>query len=193
MKYTFTWFFIIVTVSCLQSQIRELTVEPNHSTIGFRISIAGFSEVTGKFGDFNIDLDWNEAEISFSKLNAEIQVNSINTGIAARDEHLRTADFFDAEKYPVIAFKSDSIQQVDYANLKVFGSFSMHGVEKKMVLPLQIVKVDGNTVGLRSRTTINRLDYGVAADFKHDAMPNFLAEEIQVEIDFWTKKRKKTD
>jgi len=192
MKRTLTLFFLSIGLF-LQAQIRELTVEPNHSTVGFRISIAGFSEVTGKFGDFNIDLDWNEEDISASKLSAEIQVNSINTGIPARDEHLRTADFFDAEKYPVIAFKSDTIQQVDYANLKVFGTFSMHGVEKKMLLPLQIVKVDGNTVGLRSRTTINRLDYGVAADFKHDAMPNVLAEEIQVEIDFWTKKRKKTD
>lgn len=190
MKKTLTLFFLSMGLLA-QSQIRELTVEPNHSTIGFRISIAGFSEVTGKFGDFSIDLDWNEEELTSSKLSAEIQVESINTGIPARDEHLRTADFFDAEKYPLITFKSDSIQQVDYANLKVFGTFSMHGVEKKIVLPLQIVKVDGNTVGLRSRTTINRVDYGVAADFKHDAMPDFLAEEIQVEIDFWTKKRKK--
>lgn len=75
-------------------------------------------------------MDWNETEITSSKLASEIQVKSINIGIPARDEHLRKSDFFDVEKYPVITFKSDSIQQVDYANLKVFGTFSMHGIEK---------------------------------------------------------------
>ena len=192
MKYLSIALFLVGTLF-MHAQIRELQVEPNHSTVGFRISIAGFSEVTGKFGDFKIDLNWNGENLTESSLSAEIEAKSINTGIPARDEHLRTADFFDVEKYPLITFKSDSIQQVDYSNLKVFGTFSMHGVENKMVLPLQIVKVDGNTVGLKSRTSINRIDYGVASDFKHDAMPNFLAEEIQVEIDFWTRKKKKKD
>ena len=187
---TFCLAILLFSTVVSNSQVRELQVEPNHSTIGFRISIAGFSAVTGKFTDFSIDLDWNESEITSSKLASEIQVKSITTGIPARDEHLRTSDFFDVEKYPLITFESDSIQQVDYAHLKVFGTFSMHGIEKKIVLPLQIIKIDGNTVGLRSRTSVNRLDYDVAADFKHDAMPNFLANEIQIEIDFWTKKRK---
>jgi polyisoprenoid-binding protein YceI len=66
----------------------------------------------------------------------------------------------------------------------------MHGVSKKVVLPFTIVKRDGNTIGFKCLTTINRLDYGVASDFKHTTMPGFLSEEIEVQIVFWTKKRK---
>ncbi len=172
------------------AQIRKLKVEPNHSTVGFRISIAGFTEVTGKFGEFKINMDWDEEDVTASTIHAEVQAASINTGISDRDGHLRTADFFDVEKYPTITFESDSIQQVNFSEFIAHGKFTMHGVSKNIELPFQIVKMEGNTIGLKSRTTINRLDYGVGAGFKHDSMPDFLSKYIEVEINFWTKKRK---
>ncbi|MBT8284511.1 MAG: YceI family protein [Flavobacteriaceae bacterium] len=175
---------------CLWSQIRKLTVEPNHSTIGFNISIAGFTQVTGKFTDYELNLDWNESSMDSSKISTVIKVKSIDTGIPDRDAHLRTADFFDEEKYPHITFESDSILQIDYSNFKAFGKFTMHGVTKDFVFPFQIVKIENNTVGIRSRTTLNRQDYGVGSEFKHSAMPDFLSDIIEVEIDFWTRKRK---
>ncbi|MEZ2414459.1 YceI family protein [Muriicola sp. E247] len=172
------------------AQTKKLTVEPNHSTIGFNISIAGFTQVTGKFTDYELLLDWNESSMDSSKISTVIKVMSINTGIPDRDAHLRTADFFDAEKYPHITFESDSILQIDYSNFKAYGKFTMHGVTKDYVFPFQIVKIENNTVGIRSRTTLNRQDYGVGSEFKHSAMPDFLSDIIEVEIDFWTRKRK---
>lgn len=183
-------FVAILMAISTNAQVRKLQVEPNHSTVGFRISIAGFSEVTGKFSDFKINMDWNDEDVAASTVQAEIQATSINTGIPDRDEHLRTADFFEVDKYPVIIFKSDSIQQIDYSHFLAFGKFTMHGISKNIELPFQIIKMDGNTIGFKSRMTINRMDYGVGADFAHSAMPGFLSENIQVEIDFWTKKRK---
>ena len=174
----------------LLAQNRQLEVEPNHSTVGFRISISGFTEVTGKFTDYDIFLDWQDNDIAASSIQAEIQVASINTGIPDRDEHLRSEDFFDEATYPVISFSSDSIQQLNYAHFAAHGQLSMHGVSKNIVLPFEIVKIDGNTVGIRSRTTLNRLDYGVGGGFNHSSMPDFLAPEIQVEIDFWTRKKR---
>lgn len=189
MKKHVIWSLILIT-SLAFSQNRSLQVEPNHSTIGFKISIAGFSTVTGKFTDFQIDLDWDDNNISDSKLSSVIQVSSINTGIPDRDTHLKSADFFDAETYPSITFESESIQQIDYSHFNVSGKFSMHGVTKEVVLPFQIVKLDGNTIGFKCETTINRLEYGVGSGFKHTSMPDFLAENINVEIYFWTKKKK---
>lgn len=174
----------------LQAQTRKLKVEPNHSTIGFRISISGFTEVTGKFSDYEINLDWNEEDITASTISAKIKAESIDTGIDGRDEHLRSADFFDVEKYPEITFESDSIQQINYFQFIAFGKFTMHGMTHNIELPFDLVKKEENTFGFRSRTNINRVDYGVGAEFAHTSMPDFLAEEIQVEIDFWTKKRK---
>ena len=66
----------------------------------------------------------------------------------------------------------------------------MHGVTKHIVLPFQTVKVDGNTIGFKTKTTINRLEYGLGNSFKHTSMPDFLSKIVDVEIHFWTKKRK---
>ena len=188
-KYILLFSFVFCSLLS-PAQTRFLQVEANHSTIGFRIPIAGFSVVTGKFGDYSIDLDWNDEDYSAMTITADIKVASINTGIPDRDEHLQSADFFDAIQFPSITFKSDSIKRIDFSNFEAHGICSMHGVEKRIVLPFKIIKIDGNTIGFQSRYNLNRLDYGIGAEFKHTAMPDFLAEEIEVEIDFWTKKRK---
>ncbi|MBT8280996.1 MAG: YceI family protein [Muriicola sp.] len=186
--------FILILVFCIPmciwAQTKKLMVEPNHSTIGFKISIAGFSQVSGKFTDYDLFLDWNEQNMDSSKISTMIRVKSINTGIADRDAHLRTADFFDEERYPQITFESDSIRQINYSNFEAYGKFFMHGVTKEFVFPFQIVKIENNTIGIKARTTINRQDFGVGSEFKHSAMPDFLSDHIEVEIDFWTKRRK---
>lgn len=173
------------------AQERYLKVEPNHSTIGFNINIAGFTQVTEKFTDYDILLDWNDTDVTASTMSATIQAVSINTGIPDRDTHLASPDFFNAEAYPTITFVSDSIEKIDDTHINVQGKFSMHGVTKEIVLPFEIVKMDGNTIGFASETTINRLDYGVGSEFKHTTMPDFLAKDIDIHLYFWTKKRKK--
>ena len=174
---------------------KELTVEANHSTVQFIVPIAnGITRVTGKFTDYNIDLDFVDNDLSQSSISAIIQVKSINTGISARDEHLRTADFFDVEKYPEISFISERIIAAG-DSYRVYGKFTMHGVTKDINFSIMPTGKSGeNTFGFSSRLVINRVDYGVGADFKHSSIENFLADEINIEIDFWTKKRKtKTD
>jgi len=183
-------FSILFLSFSLNAQNRSLQVESNHSTIGFNISIAGFTKVTGKFTDFEILLEWNDLDSSVSKISSIIQASSINTGIPDRDKHLSSPDFFNVSEYPTITFESDSIQKIDFSHFNVFGKFTMHGITKEIVLHFQIVKIDGNTIGFKSNTTLNRLDFDIGKDFKHTSMPNFLSKNIDVEIYFWTKKRK---
>ena len=185
---------LLVFLSCsvlLFAQNRELEVEPNHSTLGFRISIAGFTEVTGKFTDYNIEASIDPEDFTKSRFSADIQAASINTGIPDRDAHLASADFFDAGQFPSITFSTDSIRQVNYANFIASGQFSMHGISRPIELPFTIIKKDGNTWGIKIRTTVNRIEFGVGTSFVHSSMPDFLAKEVQVEIDFWTRKKKK--
>lgn len=186
-------FLLLLAGSLLsQDKTRWLTVEPNHSTIGFRVPISGgVTLVTGKFTDFDLELELVNEDWTRSKASFTIQATSINTGISDRDQHLRSADFFDVEEYPTITFNSRSITRIDDAHYEAKGTFSMHGVSKEVTLPFEIMGYDGKSVGVQIRTKLNRLDYGVGSNFKHTTTPNFLAKEIDVEINFWTKRDKR--
>jgi polyisoprenoid-binding protein YceI len=173
------------------AEIRKLTAETNHSTLMFSVPIAGgITRITGKFNDYSIDIDYVDDNWTKSKISAVIKAESIDTGIDGRDEHLRTADFFETASYPEITFTSERIERTD-SGYTAYGKFSMHGVTRTIEFPFVVTGEDGDhTIGISSRLSINRLDFGVGSDFKHTAVENFLGEEIAIEIDFWTKKRK---
>ncbi len=174
------------------NEFLELSVEPNHSTIQFSVPIAGgITRVTGKFTDFTIDIDYVEEDMTKSKIRSTIQAASINTGISGRDDHLRSLDFFDVEQYPEITFRSDTILK-DKEGYVAFGDFQMHGIIQRIKLPFKITGRSGDhTIGFTSRLRLNRIQFGIGNEFKHTSIENFIADEIDIEIDFWTKKRKK--
>lgn len=185
----------IVSIFGLQQilgQTRYLTVEPNHSTIGFEIPIAGgITTVTGKFIDFDLELelidgDWTNTTVKFT-----IQVSSINTGIDGRDNDLQSENFFHVQKYRKITFISNRIVSTQNKSYEAAGTFTMHGVEKEIILPFEVVSEDGNTIGVKIETSINRKDYGVGSGWQHSAIPNFLGDDVAVKIFFWTKADKR--
>ncbi|NND62081.1 MAG: YceI family protein [Flavobacteriaceae bacterium] len=169
----------------------KLKAETNHSTLLFSVPISnGITRVTGKFNDYAIELDFSEEDISQTTLKAIINAESLDTGISDRDEHLRSKDFFDTETYPQITFESTAITQTD-EGMMVTGVMDFHGVKKSMTIPLKITGRDGpNTIGFQSRFVVKRSDFNLASDFQHTSMENFIGDEISVELDFWTKKRK---
>lgn len=180
--------FLIITTQ--NAQETELIVEPNHSTIGFRIDIAGFTAVTGKFTDFTIDAIIDEQDFSKSRFSTVIQAASIHTGISERDAHLRTEDFFNVEVFPTLTFQTKFVKKVDASNYHARGALTMHGMTKQIEFPFEVTKRDGNTIGFKIRTIIDRIDFDIGKDFKHTTIPDFLARKIEVEIDFWTKKNR---
>lgn len=193
MKSSITVILLCLCVTAIaQPAIRHLTVEPNHSTIGFDVPIAGgITLVAGRFNDFDLKLTYLEGDWTASKVIFTIQAASIYTGIEARDEHLRSADFFDVEQYPEIRFVSNRIEAEEDNAYVAHGTFSMHGVERPMSIPFKVLSEDKNTLGIEIRTTIDRQEFGVGSEFKHTSIPNFLADEIPVRINFWTKKDKR--
>lgn len=169
----------------------KLVAETNHSTIQFSVPISnGLTRITGKFNEFTIDVELVDNDITKSRIIAAINVNSINTGIPSRDEDLKTADFFDATKFPKIKFISDRIVKTAEGFLMT-GQFEMHGVTKSMKLPFTITgQSDNGVMGFSSRSSLKRSDFNVGTEFRHTSEDNFIGDEIGVDIDFWTKKPK---
>ena len=172
--------------------LTRLKVESNHSTIQFSVPISnGITRMTGKFTDYAMDIAYDSINFTNSKISVTIQAASINTGIDGRDEHLRTVDFFDTETFPEITFVSNAISANEDETYLVEGDFTMRGVTKPIELPLTITGKDGKyTVGFSSRLSLSRMDYNIGSGFKHTSMDNFIGEDIDIEIDFWTKKWK---
>jgi len=140
--------------------------DKNHSFISFRVKHMGLSEVPGFFRDFKGTVNYNAEDITKSSVEFTAQAKSIDTGVAARDNHLRTPDFFDAEKFPEITFKSTKVEKKGKSVI-VTGDFTMKGVTKSISFPFQIAgwlppdERSGGKMGIAAETTINRRDYGV--------------------------------
>lgn len=168
---------------------REFKIDNNHSTVGFSVPIlGGLSQVKGKFMSFDIDLRFDEKDVTKSSVKAVIKASSVDTGIEGRDKHLRTADFFDVEKYPEITFQSSRVRKSGKGFVAT-GDLTMHGVTKQIDLPFTItgkVKKDGaTTAGFRAHTTLNRRDYGV--NYTNKNTPNFVGDTIDIDIDIITR------
>jgi len=189
-RILFAALFFSVAVAQTGSS-RPYVIDNNHSTVGFSVSIMnGLSKVTGKFTDFAITLTNDEQDITKSSVSVVIKTGSINTGIAARDNHLRTPDFFDAEKYPEITFQSSRIEKKG-KQLTVFGTFTMHGVSKELALPFTVIGPNKNAAGDKmnfgyaAHVTLNRRDFGI--NWQHKTVPNFVGDNVEVDIELITK------
>jgi len=170
--------------------IVKLNVEPNHSTVGFVVPIAGgITKVRGKFMDFQLYMDYDDVDFTQSKVKFVIQAKSINTGIEDRDNHLRSADFFEVEKYPEIIFEGTQIKQVGDA-YELQGNLTMHGVTKLVNIPFRATQLGKTQVAIGLNWKLSRKDFGVGVGFKHTSIKNFIGDEIGVEVDFWTRKAK---
>jgi polyisoprenoid-binding protein YceI len=180
---------VVFLITIYASDVREYKIDTNHSTIGFSAPILnGLSSVTGKFSDFSIDLQNDENDTTKSSVKVVIKTASISTGIAARDNHLRTADFFAADQFPEITFVSTEIKKKGKSFLAV-GNLTMHGVTKQIELPFSIKGVykkdDQTNIGYEARMVLNRRDFGI--NWENPNSPSFVGDNVEVEINLITK------
>jgi polyisoprenoid-binding protein YceI len=119
-----------------------------------------------------------------------IKAASIDTGIDRRDNHLRSVDFFEVEKFPEIKFESNRIEKRGKSFI-AHGTLTMHGVAKEIALPFSVTGSNKDAtgkkmnVGYSARVTLNRRDFGI--NWTHQTVPNFVGDNIDVEIDLITK------
>jgi len=142
------------------------TFDKAHSFIQFSINHFGLTNVPGFFRDFTGTINFDAKDISRSTVEFTAKAASVDTGVAPRDNHLRTADFFEVEKYPDITFKSTKVQKKG-KKWMLTGDFTMKGVTRSITFPFDIVgwlpadKNSGGKMGIAAETTINRRDYGI--------------------------------
>jgi polyisoprenoid-binding protein YceI len=140
-------------------------IDAVHSEVAFKVRHL-VSRVSGRFTKFEGAIQLDEKNIQNSNVAVTITVASINTDSAGRDTHLKSADFFDAEKFPTITFKSTSVKEVSKGQLEVAGDFTMRGITKRIILP--ITSLGGMATpfkdfraGFEGSLKINRQDFGV--------------------------------
>jgi polyisoprenoid-binding protein YceI len=163
------------------------TIDPAHSQASFAVRHMVISTVRGEFQKLGGSVQLDEADLTRSSVEATIDAASVDTRIAARDNDLRSPNFFDVAKYPNITFKSTKVEKAGEGKLKVTGDLTIHGVTRPVVLdvegPTAAIK-DGKGLrrGLTARTTINRQDYGLRWNKAVEAGP-IAGDEVKIEID----------
>ena len=157
--------------------------DKNHSSIGFRVKHMGLVDVPGYFRDFTGAVNYDPKDVTKSTVEFTAKITSVDTGVKGRDDHLRTADFFDVAKFPDMTFKSTKIEKKG-KDLMVTGDLAMHGITKSISFPITIagfLKSDrGTTLGATAETVVSRKDFGVGNDRKLPNGAEALSDNITV-------------
>jgi len=162
------------------------TLDKSHTTVLFQVRHI-VTNVTGRFKDFAGTIQIDKVNPAASRVDFTIQAASIDTNEPKRDEHLRSADFFDVANQPTITFKSQSVKPTGKDAFAVTGELTMRGVTKAITLPVQFLGEGrdpwGNEkVGFDITTVLNRKDYGINWNKTLDAGGVLVADEVKVQI-----------
>ena len=161
-------------------------IDPNHSSVGF--SIRHFvSNVPGRFRDFSGVIKYDKQNPAASSVEFTVQAASITTDNNDRDEHLRSADFFDVQKFPTLTFTSTKVTPKDANTLDVTGNLTLHGVTREIAIPVQVLGTmkapRGEKAGFEASFTLNRKEYGIVWNRVFDFGSTLLGDEVRISIE----------
>jgi len=185
---TFKKYFLSLSCGCalvLPSFAADTyKIDPAHSSLMFSVRHLGINDVKGIFTNYTGTIVADGKSIK--EATGTIQTASIDTGVAQRDDHLRSPDFFDAEKFPTITFKTKRVEQSGSQNTLI-ADFTMRGVTKEVRLPVTIngpiVDQTGATrIGLEAKTKLNRKDYGIAFSQALESGAALVGEQVDIQI-----------
>ena len=161
--------------------------DPNHSEVDFSIVHMSVSKIHGRFGQVNATIMYNEADVSKSTVTATIGVNTVDTGVDARNTQLKGAEFFDAANLPMATFTSSSVAR-NGNRLTVTGNLTLHGVTKPVVLDVEgpatpVADPKGKLhSGFSATTTLDRMIFGIGPKFPAAMLGDDVTLDIELEI-----------
>ncbi len=160
-------FFFIVNAQPLLAAARSWELDKAHTNFYFAVDHI-YSKIRGHFNEYSGEVKFDTNNLADSRFSFKIETASIDTGIVKRDKHLQSADFFDADKFPLMTFESTKITAAGNGLYEVRGKFTVKGVEYDLLLPLTLAGIKDHpavkgkeVVGFNGKVTIDRLAYKV--------------------------------
>ncbi|HEU4580277.1 MAG TPA: YceI family protein [Polyangiaceae bacterium] len=159
-----------------------------HSGISFSVRHMVVAKVRGRFATWTGSVELDESDLSRSRVEVEIDASSIDTGVAQRDQHLRSADFLDVEQFPTLRFQSKRIENVRGDRFDVIGELTLHGQTREVTLAVerggQAKDPWGNQrVGFSARASILRSEFGLTWNQALETGGVLVADRIEIELD----------
>lgn len=178
----------IILIFVVTAALAAATIWKNdlaHSQLTFTVTHLGIVDVTGTFNDFEATITSEKDDFSDAEFTLTAKVGSIDTRVEERDTHLKSADFFDAEKYPEITFQSTSVESDGTGLFKVTGDLTMHGVTQPVILDLMHSGTVENpmnqkqTAGFQVLGEVSRSDFNIGGDFPETV----ISDAVRIKID----------
>ncbi|GLB48332.1 YceI family protein [Neptunitalea lumnitzerae] len=172
-----------VSLSAFTVASKVWTNDDPHTQLGFTVTHLGINDISGAFTDVDITLEASKEDFSDAVFNLTAKTASIDTRVEARNNHLKSADFFDVEKYPTLTFKSTGIKKAGKDTYKIEGDLTMHGVTKKVSLKAtyrgSVVNPMSSkeTQGFQVTGTLKRSDFGIGEKFPEAVV----SDEVRIE------------
>lgn len=164
------------------------SVDASHSTVGFAVRHMMVSNVKGSFDKFTASVEGSPADPATASITATIEVGSVNTREPKRDDHLRSADFFDAATFPQMTFASTKVEKVSATKAKVTGNLTLRGVTKAVVLDVEYTEPvkspwGKSVVGATATGKVNRKDFGVSWSKSLDGGGLVVSDEVTIQLE----------
>ena len=193
-KLLYSAFMVLFALLSINAQTKW-TADKAHSKIQFSVTHIIISEVTGQFKSFDADVESSKDDFTDAKIQFSADVNSIDTDNEDRDKHLKSDDFFNAEKFPKITFKGKSFKKVDAKNYKLTGDFTIRDITKEITLDVvfngTVKDPWGNTkAGFKIKGEINRLDYNLKWNTLMEAGGAVVGKTVTMIVDLELQKAK---
>ncbi len=177
----------LAAVAGLQAATYE--IDSAHSSANFKIRHLMISNVRGAFSKVSGTVNFDPKNLAASKVDASVDVNTVNTREEKRDGHLKSPDFFDVAKFPSMSFKSKKFAAAGAGKYKVTGDLTIHGVTKEVVLDLADVTPESKgmagemRIGGQASTKINRKDFGLTWNKSMDGGGVVVGDEVEITLD----------
>ena len=176
-------FMVAVTT---EAQTTVWNLDSSHSSIGFSVDHLVISETVGEFNEYTTTITSDKEDFTDASFEVVIQTTSIDTKDSKRDDHLRSPDFFDTEKYPTMIFKGKSFEKIDGKKYKVTGTMTLHGITKEVVFDATFGGITkdpwgGTRAGLKLTGVIDRYDYDLKYNSVLEAGGLAVGKEVRIE------------
>jgi polyisoprenoid-binding protein YceI len=183
-KFAFI-FAAFVALTAFTTAVTPWQNDDPHSQLGFTVTHLGISDVSGTFNNFDVIVNSSKPDFSDASFELTAKTASIDTRVEARDNHLKSADFFHTEKFPTLHFKSTSLKKAGNNNYKLTGNLTLHGVTKPVTMDLVYKGSVENpmskkqTAGFQLTGTIKRSDFAIGEKFP----ATMISDEVRIKAD----------